>query len=428
MNLFNQDNITVNQALRETANPVFNTAKMTLFHLASAGDKDAKKLVDKLGFTFEGTQNSVINETSQEQLLWESIFFDIRFNTMNALIEKSGFDIEVDLPCGYTSRAVKFSRKNKKFIGLDLPAVIYEAEPAVMSLIDEKKRGLVKFYAVDATNYDSLKKVFDEINAPVCISTEGMLMYFTDSESAVMCENIRKILEAHGGCWLTLDPELLRQSIATAKVFRGDDFMKDITNILNRITNKSDVPIKEKNMIINPSADIQDGTEKVMKFLRSHGLKAERMIVADYMPEIKSLSNLSRELVEELNAAMQKIGYWKITLDKAAGVESTTTESEKSNLNAEFNNGCLELTFSGRFDTLNSPEVLAFFEDFEKKHEIDRVIINCEKLEYISSAGLRILLIIHKSSQKGVTLEKTNQLINDILEQTGFNSIFTIKK
>ncbi|MBQ7594841.1 MAG: STAS domain-containing protein, partial [Synergistaceae bacterium] len=148
---------------------------------------------------------------------------------------------------------------------------------------------------------------------------------------------------------------------------------------------------------------------------------------ADYMPEIKSLSNLSRELVEELNAAMQKIGYWKITLDKAAQAESTTTESEKSNFNAKFDSGCLELTFSGRFDTLNSPEVLAFFEDFEKKHEIDSVIINCEKLEYISSAGLRILLIIHKSSQKGVTLEKTNQLINDILEQTGFNSIFTIK-
>lgn len=74
MNLFNKDNITVNQSLRETANPVFNTAKMTLFHLASAGDEDAKKLVDKLGFTFEATQDAVISETSQNQLLWESIF------------------------------------------------------------------------------------------------------------------------------------------------------------------------------------------------------------------------------------------------------------------------------------------------------------------------------------------------------------------
>ena len=181
-------------------------------------------------------------------------------------------------------------------------------------------------------------------------------------------------------------------------------------------------------MIINPSEDFETGTEKVKKFLHSHGLKAERIIIADYMPEIKSLSQVSTKLKEELNAAMQKIGYWKITLDKTAGVESAITTSEKFNLNAEFNNGCLELTFTGRLDTLNSPEVLAFFKDFEKEHDINNVLINCEKLDYISSAGLRILLIMHKSSKKGLTLENTNQLINEILEQSGFNSIFTIKK
>ena len=126
-------------------------------------------------------------------------FFEIRFRTINALIENSGFDIEVDLPCGYTPRAIQFARENKKFVGLDLPAVIDEAEPAIMSLIDKERRGLVKFHAVDATNYDSLKKVFDGINQPVCITTEGMLTYFTDSETAVVCDNIRKILESHGG-------------------------------------------------------------------------------------------------------------------------------------------------------------------------------------------------------------------------------------
>ncbi|MBQ6738389.1 MAG: hypothetical protein IJP41_08040, partial [Synergistaceae bacterium] len=117
------------QALREIVNPVFNTAKMTLFQLASAGDDDAKKLVEKLNITFEATQNSVITESSKNQLLWESVFFEIRFRTMNAMIESSGFDVEVDLPCGYTPRAIQFSRNNKKYVGLDLPATIYEAEP-----------------------------------------------------------------------------------------------------------------------------------------------------------------------------------------------------------------------------------------------------------------------------------------------------------
>ena len=58
----------------------------------------------------------------------------------------------------------------------------------------------------------------------------------------------------------------------------------------------------------------------------------------------------------------KNIGYWKITLlDEANMVNNIKTEnefeikSEKFTLNAELNNGCLELTFTGRLDTLNSP-------------------------------------------------------------------------
>lgn len=76
---------------------------------------------------------------------------------MNVLAQNSGFDTEIDLPCGYTPKAIKFARKNKKFIGLDLPAVITEFEPVIMNLIDKDKRGLVKFHAVDAVNFDSEK-------------------------------------------------------------------------------------------------------------------------------------------------------------------------------------------------------------------------------------------------------------------------------
>ena len=429
------ENTKENQSLREIVNPVFKTAKITLFHLASTGDEDAKKIVDKLGLTFETVQDSELTEEAQNQLLWESIFYEIRFRTINKLIETSGFDVEVDLPCGYTPRAVEFARQNKKFVGLDLPATIYEAEPAIMSLIDEERRKLISFHAVDATNYFSLKKIFDEINAPVCITTEGLLMYFTNSEAATLCDNIRKVLEAHGGCWITLDPELPIQSVTIAKIFRGENFMQDITKILSKMTTKSDVLIRDKGMIINPIVinpfkDIQTGREKAMKFLQAHGLKAERMIVADYMPEIKSFSRINKNLREELKAAMKNIGYWKITLDKADKTNITASTSEAGNFSFEskFNDGCLELAFTGRLDTLNSPEVLAFFENFSKQHEINNVVVDCRELDYISSAGLRILLIMHKRTENGVTLKKINSLVKEILEQTGFDSVFNLQE
>ena len=50
--------------------------------------------------------------------------------------------------------------------------------------------------------------------------------------------------------------------------------------------------------------------------------------------------------------------------------------------------------------------------------------VDCSRLEYISSAGLRVLLIMHKACTGGVSLHGENESVREILEQTGFDSIF----
>ena len=55
------------------------------------------------------------------------------------------------------------------------------------------------------------------------------------------------------------------------------------------------------------------------------------------------------------------------------------------------------------------------------------VVIDCTKLEYISSSGLRILLGILKQARavgSRVVLKNVNDVIKDVLELTGFISIF----
>ncbi len=44
--------------LLERVNPIFNTAKTTLFQLSGAGDTDAAAIAEKLGLTLEGTHNT----------------------------------------------------------------------------------------------------------------------------------------------------------------------------------------------------------------------------------------------------------------------------------------------------------------------------------------------------------------------------------
>ena len=71
----------MNLNLLEQVNPVFNTAKMTVFQLASIGDKDAAEIVEKLNLTFEETQNSATSKTSPELMALNNIMLETRYGS-----------------------------------------------------------------------------------------------------------------------------------------------------------------------------------------------------------------------------------------------------------------------------------------------------------------------------------------------------------
>ena len=55
------------------------------------------------------------------------------------------------------------------------------------------------------------------------------------------------------------------------------------------------------------------------------------------------------------------------------------------------------------------------------------IIIDCKELEYIASSGLRLLLGILKKAQdvgSHVVLKNVNDVVKDVLDLTGFVSIF----
>jgi anti-sigma B factor antagonist len=55
------------------------------------------------------------------------------------------------------------------------------------------------------------------------------------------------------------------------------------------------------------------------------------------------------------------------------------------------------------------------------------VVIDCEKLGYISSAGLRVLLSLNKKICGNLTLMNPQELVMEVLEITGFVNILKIK-
>ena len=85
----------------------------------------------------------------------------------------------------------------------------------------------------------------------------------------------------------------------------------------------------------------------------------------------------------------------------------------------------LNVSLEGRLDTVTAPD----FEEFTQANlsGVKTVVINCEKLEYVSSAGLRVLLALKKKIAGNVTLTNVQELVMEVLEVTGFVDILEIK-
>ena len=81
----------------------------------------------------------------------------------------------------------------------------------------------------------------------------------------------------------------------------------------------------------------------------------------------------------------------------------------------------------GRIDTVTAPEFEAFLED--NLDGISDLTIDLAALEYISSAGFRVMLRAQKrmNVQGTMTVLNVNETVSEIFEVTGFNDILTIK-
>ena len=87
----------------------------------------------------------------------------------------------------------------------------------------------------------------------------------------------------------------------------------------------------------------------------------------------------------------------------------------------------LMLKIAGRLDTTSAPEMEKAVK--ENISGVEKLIIDMEKLEYISSAGLRVLLSAQKTmnGQGSMKVIHVSDTIMEIFEITGFNEIMTIK-
>lgn len=82
---------------------------------------------------------------------------------------------------------------------------------------------------------------------------------------------------------------------------------------------------------------------------------------------------------------------------------------------------------AGRVDSENSSEFAGKLDECFEEYPGDGLILDLEKLEYISSAGLRVLLNIKKRN-RSIEIINTSPDVYDIFETTGFVQLFSVSK
>lgn len=97
------------------------------------------------------------------------------------------------------------------------------------------------------------------------------------------------------------------------------------------------------------------------------------------------------------------------------------------NVNTRVDNNTLFIDLEGRLDTVTSQQ-LSDLLPTEKRRNLD-IDFNFEKLEYVSSAGLRILVLFKKEAQatnNKMVIRNINDVIREIFTVTGFDKILKI--
>ncbi len=90
-------------------------------------------------------------------------------------------------------------------------------------------------------------------------------------------------------------------------------------------------------------------------------------------------------------------------------------------------NTALTIALEGRLDTLTAPELETLLSG--ALEGVETLTLDFEKLDYISSAGLRVLLSTQKkmNGQGSMKVTHVNDIIREIFDVTGFSDILTVE-
>ena len=391
--------------LQKIVNPVYTTAKGTVMLLAAMGDQDTMSLIPYIEVDEEGVRHEVPEDIQKCYMIAQMARYVIH---NSAALASNSANI-IDLPSGYAPRGFRVTSAGKRYFGFDLPIVIDTMKPAAEKTMSAAQRALSSYCAVDATNYKSMRDALGDVEGDICIVTEGMLGYFSESELISLCLAIRRLLEEFGGSWVTADMTSLQIYPLTFEAVLGGDPEKMDMISKNLAASMADVDFYKNSLFCN-------GLEGALEFLSRQGFSVKREPTDIYMPDIPGIDPA---MMQKLREAYKPMEILTMTLDTDHN-KADMVPDDKDDLpfavSSYSSDGVLHVKIQGRLDTITAPDLLEEFQKTEGK--VDAIKVDASNMTYMSRAGLRVLTIMCESLEDKSRFEVTGEAIREPSPQT----------
>ena len=408
-----------NDILKEL-NPIITTGKATLYALAAFGDKNAKALLEELNFE---DKDNFYKSKAYNDLIFACLnsLPETQFKLMNSIISMDAkANHVVDIGCGYTTRGLMCAKKGISYVGVDFPEITGAMNKATTKILPFEQKMKIRYVSCDITNYDLLESAVNGLKGVFCITCESLFRYLSDNELEAFLKTIKKFMQKHDSFLYTPDMEVPAIVDVALNILVKDDWdLKIRVREIKREVNR------QKNSALSSNSLMEKSTEEKLAFTKDHGFKVERIPISANLENTLSLQSLGINIDDGFKKACRDICVWKLTLDNTKnGIIIEKTEKNFFDTQVNMEEDWLVIKVSGRVDTITSPDLLAVYN--KNKDKCEKVKFDFKDVTYVSSAGIRVLLMAYKDrgGKKKFTVVNVSYSVREIFETTGIDEAF----
>lgn len=282
------------------------SSQVKLQWLADVGVPEAQKILKVLGKTNIYGERNLIDYDRLKKV--NGIYQELCYLATVQYIQQKDYKNILDIGGGYSPRAVVFAKEGRKYFGGELMAVAVSADEVMKKILTPDEKKFVTYDEVLAEDRDAFFAAVKDMNGKVCIMDQGLMIYLNQDRLADMYENIRDVLKAKGGCFITSD-------LSTRELF------KDIAAALYGENQTQLIYDETKDMyeelfdsLINEE-NFDNQLEAVEYAEKDLGLKIVQVPLLVDASKLHCLKSLSAEQAEKIKQIATKKYLWVMTVE-----------------------------------------------------------------------------------------------------------------